>query len=84
MLLSWISFDLDYMQILGIWFAMYVLFIKWNIGYYIRKVFKISQTKPIKILECFPCQSFWVALVASSNPVVAMGVFLLAVLTQEK
>lgn len=33
-----------------------------NFGYYVRKLFGIRISKPIKFLDCFPCLSFWVSL----------------------
>jgi hypothetical protein len=90
MLLKWIDYDLDLTLALSIWFIVFVLHFKWNVGYYIRKVFKIKQTRSIKLLDCFPCQSFWVALITvfaltfTINPIIAMLVYLIAQTTDKK
>lgn len=34
-----------------------------NFGYYIRKLFGIRISKPVKLLDCFPCLSFWVSII---------------------
>jgi hypothetical protein len=37
-----------------------------NFGYYIRKLFGIRISKPIKFLDCFPCLSFWVSVIVTA------------------
>jgi hypothetical protein len=37
-----------------------------NFGYYIRKLFGIRISKPIKLLDCFPCLSFWVSVIVTA------------------
>jgi len=36
-----------------------------NIGYYLRKWLGIRISKSIKILDCFPCFSFWISILVS-------------------
>jgi len=33
-----------------------------NVGYYIRRILGIRRSKTIKILDCFPCFTFWLSL----------------------
>lgn len=84
MLLNWISLDLKPIWILSIWFAVYIINMKFALGYWMRRLFRIKQTKGIKLLDCLPCQSFWVALAVTFNPVVAMAVYFMAVLSVKK
>ena len=33
-----------------------------NIGYYVRKSLGIRISKPIKVLDCFPCFTWWLSI----------------------
>lgn len=82
--MNWISLELEVVTVLTIWFAVYIVNMKFALGYWMRWLFRIKQTKGIKLLDCLPCQSFWVALAVTFNPVVAMAVYLMAVLSEKK
>ena len=84
MILNWISFNFEVEYVLIVWFFMFLAVFKFNLGYYLRNILRIKQTQPVKILDCFPCQSFWVALLTTFNPLVAIAVYCLAVLTDKK
>ena len=84
MLLNWISFELKPIWILFIWFCVFISHFKLNSGYRVRQVLRIKQTRSIKVLDCFPCQSFWIALLTTFNPVIAMAVYFMAVVTEKK
>ena len=82
--MNWISLELEVVTALTIWFAVYIANMKFALGYWLRRLFRIKQTKGIKLLDCVPCQSFWVALAVTLNPVVAMAVYFMAVLSVKK
>jgi len=84
MLLNWISLELDITAALTVWFAVFIINMKFALGYWTRRLLRIKQTKGIKLLDCVPCQSFWIALAVTFNPVVAMAVYLMAVLSVKK
>lgn len=53
-----------------------------NFGYYVRKLLRIRISKPIKILDCFPCLSFWISIIVTvitkSDYFVPLYVFLIS------
>jgi len=36
-----------------------------NIGMRVRNLFKIDESKPMKLLTCLPCVCFWIAIALS-------------------
>ena len=83
MFTNWINFTIDpLVQTVWVyevtWTGVFLAHYKINIGYYIRKVLKIKQTKGIKLLDCYPCQSFWVALIVTLNPLTAGIIYFMA------
>jgi len=72
--MSWISLNIE--NFIIITFAIYVSYFSFNLPYRVRRVTGFSMTKPIKLLDCFPCGSFWFSLVLTGNPIFAMAVFL--------
>lgn len=83
MLLNWINFELQPLWIGFIWFGVFILHYKLNAGYYVRKILRIKQTKPVKIIDCFPCQSFWTSLIITFNPLTAVLVYFMAQSTEK-
>ncbi len=55
---------------------------EWNISFRIKTLLKKSIAKEIKLLDCFPCFSFWlsipVILITHGQPIDAMAVFVTA------
>lgn len=60
------------------WLLGYCLHQKWNIPYYIKKRIGIHPTKRIKLLDCYPCFSFWISLFCTFEPLTASAVFFVA------
>ena len=81
---NWISFELNIVAALTIWFGAFLLHFKFNLGYFVRKLLRVKQTQDVKVLDCFPCLSFWITLFVTLNPVVAMTVYFMAVLTEKR
>lgn len=61
------------------WFIGFVLSEQIGISYWIKKLFRIKLTREIKILDCYPCFSFWVALGLSLNLYIAIIVYFIAI-----
>ncbi len=83
MLLNWISFDLQPLWIASIWFGVFIAHYKFNAGYWVRRLLRLSQTKGYKLIDCYPCQSFWIALLTTFNPLTTMLVYFMAQSTEK-
>jgi hypothetical protein len=46
-------------------FVAFIIHQELNFGYYVRKWTGTRISKPIKVLDCFPCFSFWIAAIIS-------------------
>jgi hypothetical protein len=68
-------------QIIIYSFVIILLHQELNIGYYLRKWTGQRISKPIKVLDCLPCFSFWVTLIGTllttQNYLLPMVVFLI-------
>ncbi len=88
--LSWISLEFEPLYIASIWFGVFIAHYKFNGGYWIRRVLGLSQTKGYKLIECFPCQAFWIAVLLpfaitwTINPLTAMIVYYMSQTTKIK
>jgi len=71
-------------EILIGWFVGFIIHQEFNISYIIKRFFKIRVTKRIKLIDCYPCFTFWVALVVTLSPVSAIGAYLIAILIDKK
>jgi hypothetical protein len=60
-------------------FVAYVLHQEINIGYRLRMLFKLSRTKPYKLLDCYPCFAFWTALAITQDLILTMTCYMIAV-----
>lgn len=61
-------------------FTAYILHYEINIGYYLRELFNLKHTKHYKLLDCFPCQSFWISLAITLDPIKAMFIYLISII----
>lgn len=59
-------------------FIAYVLHFEINTGYYLRELFRLKHTKSYKLLDCFPCQAFWLSLAITLDPIKAMLIYLIS------
>lgn len=60
-------------------FVAYILHQEINIGYRLRMLLKLSRTKPYKLLDCYPCFTFWTALAITQNIALTMACYMIAV-----
>lgn len=72
--MNWISFNIE--NFILFQFIFFVTYFVLNFNYRFRTYFSISVTKEIKLLDCFPCLSFWTCLLITGNPIFAMAIFL--------
>jgi len=71
----------EYYQLVLIgWFVSYILHQELNLPYLIRRLFKMSMTKYVKLIDCYPCVSFWITFGLTWSPLASIGVYLIAVL----
>lgn len=61
------------------WFIGFIIHQKFNISYRIKRLFKIKITTEIKVLDCYPCFAFWIALAISFNIYIAISVYLISI-----
>ena len=60
------------------WFISFILSEKLGLSYRLKVMFGIKPTKQIKPLDCYPCFSFWFALLFSLNLYIAIIVYFVA------
>ena len=61
-------------------FTAYVIHQEINIGYRLRMWLKLSRTKPYKLLDCYPCFTFWTALAITQDLILTMACYIIAVI----
>lgn len=66
------------------WFIGFMIHQKWNASYRIKKLLKLKLSKEYKLIDCYPCFSFWLALLVSLNPITALTVFMIAQIIDRK
>lgn len=73
------------LYVLYIAFGMFIAHEKLGASYYIKRAFRIKPTKKVKLLDCYPCQGFWLALIITlGNLPSAMAVYLILILIDRK
>lgn len=71
----------DYKLALLGWFIAFIIHKEFNISYRIKRLFKIHPTRYVKLIDCFPCITFWVTLAISLIPLTAIGAYLISIFT---
>lgn len=66
------------------WFAGFIIHQELNFSYRVKRLFKLRVTKYVKLLDCYPCFTFWVALAITLNPISAIGAYLIAQILDKK
>ena len=63
-------------------FATILLLREWSLSYRIKQLLKLDQFEKIKLLDCFPCFSFWasiiVVLFTHENIIYSLATFVIA------
>ena len=83
-MLNMINTNLNELQFIVLLFATFFIHQKWNVNYYIKRLLKIKLTKSVTLIDCYPCFSFWCTLLITFNPIVAMCVYMVAVIIDRK
>ena len=66
------------------WFAGFMIHQKFNASYRIKRLFKLKVSKEYKLIDCYPCFSFWLALGLSFSPITALTVYMIAIIIDRK
>jgi len=60
------------------WFVAFIIHQEMNIAYQIKKATKIHPTRYIKVLDCYPCFTFWTSLIVTQSITASIIAFLIA------
>lgn len=60
------------------WFVAFIVHQEINIAYRIKKLIKVHPTRYIKILDCYPCFTFWTSLILTQSIVASIVAFMIA------
>lgn len=66
------------------WFIGFVLHQKLSLPYHFKRVFNIHVTRNIKLLDCYPCFTFWVTIILTFNPLSAILAYLISLIISKK
>jgi hypothetical protein len=63
-------------------FSSIVLLRELSLAYRVKSMIKLDQFTPIKVLDCFPCFTFWVSIITlfftQDNIIYSLAIFILA------
>jgi len=63
-------------------FTSILLLHEWSIGLRFKTFFKLDPFKQIKLLECFPCFTFWTSIIVliftQENVIYSLATFVIA------
>lgn len=60
------------------WFVAFIIHQELNVAYLIKKATKVHPTRYIKILDCYPCFTFWTSLIITQSITASIITFLIA------
>lgn len=83
-MLNWININFNEVQYLVLLFIVYMAHQRFNMPYYIKRLLRLKLTKHYKLIDCFPCVTFWTTLIITFNPLVSVATFLTAVIIDRK
>jgi len=66
------------------WFIAFIIHQELNISWRIKQVFKIHATKYVKLLDCYPCFTFWTSLIVTQSITASIISFLIAHIIDKK
>ena len=66
------------------WFLAFIIHQEINIAYRIKKALRIKITKQVKLIDCYPCFTFWTALIVSLDIYPAILAYLIAVILDRR
>ena len=83
-MLNILQTNFNEVQFITLLFSTFFIHQKWNMNYYIKKLLRRKLTKSITLIDCYPCFSFWLTLIITFNPIVAIAVYMAAVIIDRK
>jgi hypothetical protein len=66
------------------WFVGFIIHQELNIAYKIKKLIKVHPTRYIKLIDCYPCFTFWTSLIVTQSLVASIVAFFLATYLDKK
>lgn len=69
-----------YVLVLLGWFTAFILHQELNMPFYIKSVLRLRLSKYYKIIDCYPCVTFWITLGLTWSPLASIGAYLIAVI----
>lgn len=66
------------------WFIAYIIHQEFNIAWRIKRALKYSPTRHIKLIDCYPCFTFWTTLIITQSIMTSIITFLLATYLDKK
>jgi hypothetical protein len=83
-MLNMIKTDLNFNWMVLSWFISFAVFYWLNISYWLKRLLGLKQSKFYKLIDCYPCQSFWITLFITFNIVTAIAVYFMAQILDRK
>lgn len=71
--------EIHYLALLG-WFVAFILHQELNYPFYVKKLLKLRVSKYYKLIDCYPCATFWIALLLTFSPTASILAYFGAVI----
>lgn len=73
------------LHVLYVSFFVFLAHEKFGASFYIKRLLRIKPSKQIKLIDCFPCQGWWVTLALTLGSVpTAVCVYLILILIDRR
>lgn len=69
-----------YVLVLLGWFTAFTLHQKLNAPLYVKRILRLRISKYYKVIDCYPCVTFWCTLALTWSPLASIGAYLIAVI----
>ena len=69
-----------YVLVLLGWFTAFILHQELNAPIYIKRLLKMRVSKYYKLIDCYPCVTFWCTIALTWSPLASVGAYLIAVI----
>ena len=66
------------------WFFGFIIHQEFNIAWRIKRMLNYSPSKYIKLIDCYPCFTFWTALIITQSVMASIISFFLATYLDKK
>ena len=69
-----------YVLVLLGWFTAFILHQELNAPLYVKRMLRLRISKYYKIVDCYPCVTFWCTLALTWSSLASIGAYLIAVI----